>query len=84
MALAQQAVRYGQRRALYRLSRAVPWIGTAIVLATVGSAMRRKGVVRGAVDCALNATPVVGPMKAVCEVFRGRDFLPDRIRPAVP
>jgi hypothetical protein len=81
MSVSQQAVRYGQRRALRRLSRAVPWVGTVIVLATIGAAMRRKGVIKGALDSALNAAPVVGPVKAVCEVIRGRDFFPDRIRP---
>lgn len=63
-----------------RLSRSIPLIGTAIALATIGVAMRRKGVLRGAADSALNAVPFVGAAKNVAEVVRGRDFFPDRVR----
>ena len=56
----------------------MPWIGTAIAIATVGEAMRRKGVLRGALDTGLNAMPFVGAAKNTVEVVRGRDFFPDR------
>ena len=56
----------------------MPWIGTALALVAVGSAIRRKGVVRGTVDTALNAIPVVGAAKATVEMIRGREFIPDR------
>jgi hypothetical protein len=61
----------------------MPWIGTALALAAVGVAIRRKGVVGGTVDTALNAIPVVGAAKATVEMIRGRDFIPDRQRPFV-
>jgi len=63
-----------------RLGRALPWIGTALALMTLTSAIRRKGVMRGSADTALNAIPVVGPLKSFAEVVRGRDFLRDRRR----
>ena len=44
----------------------------------LGAAVRRKGAVRGTVDTALDFTPVVGGIKNVAEVMRGRDFLGDR------
>jgi len=78
MSIQQQALHYGQWRVTRRLGRALPWIGTALALITLGSAVRRKGLVRGAADTALNAMPVVGAMKGLAEVVRGRDFLPDR------
>jgi hypothetical protein len=56
----------------------MPWIGTAIALATVGAAMRRKGIIKGALDTGLNAMPFVGAAKNTVEVVRGRDFFPDR------
>jgi hypothetical protein len=56
----------------------MPWIGTAIAIAMVGAAMRRKGVLRGALDSVLNATPFVGAAKNTVEVVRGRDFFPDK------
>jgi hypothetical protein len=54
-----------------------------MVLATVGSAIRRKGVVGGALHTALDFIPFVGGAKNVAEVIRGRDFFPDRPRRAL-
>lgn len=65
-----------------RVSRSLPWIGAAIALVTVASTMRRKGVISGALDTGLNAMPFVGAAKNAIEVFRGRDFFPDRYAPA--
>ena len=45
---------------------------------TLGSAIRRKGWFGGALDTALDFTPVVGTMKNMAEVGRGRDFIRDR------
>lgn len=78
MAIQQQALRYGQRRLLRRLGRSVPFLGAAVVLFTLGSTMRRKGVVGGAIDSALNAVPFLGGLKNAAEVVRGRDFIRDR------
>jgi len=79
MAIAGQALKYGQRRLLRRASRSIPWIGAAVVLVTLGSAIRRKGFLGGALDSALNALPFVGAMKNTAEVLRGRDFIADRV-----
>jgi hypothetical protein len=62
-----------------RLLRAAPWLGGILALATLGAAIRRKGTVRGTVDTALDFTPVVGGIKNVAEVMRGRDFIDDRL-----
>lgn len=78
MAMRQQALRYGQRRLLRRLGRSIPFVGTAVALATVGVAIRRKGLLGGTVDSALNAIPFVGAAKNVAEVVRGRDLIRDR------
>lgn len=80
MAILQTVARYGQRRLTRRLARAVPWVGGALALLAVGSAIRRKGFVGGAMDTALNAMPVVGAVKTAAEVIRGRDFIRDRSR----
>jgi len=60
------------------MRRSLPWIGTAIAVATVFSTMRRKGVVGGVLDTGLNAVPVLGTAKNVVEMARGKDFFPDR------
>ena len=84
MALSQPLMRYGQRRVLSRATRAVPWLGAIVALATVGAAIRRKGLLRGTLDSALNAMPLVGGVKTAAEVVRGREFLRDRVvTPAV-
>jgi hypothetical protein len=58
----------------------MPWIGAAIGLLTIGSTMRRKGVIGGAFDTGLNAVPLLGAAKNTVEVLRGRDFFPDKSR----
>jgi hypothetical protein len=78
MGIPQQAARYGQHRLIRRVGRALPWIGAVVALATIGSAIRRKGLVRGSVDTALNAIPYVGGVKGMAEMMRGRDFIADR------
>lgn len=66
-----------------RFTRLVPWVGAAFALATLATTMKRKGVIRGAVDAALDATPVIGGVKMVAERMRGRDFIADRRASAV-
>jgi len=61
-----------------RLRRSIPILGTAIAVATIVSTVRRKGVVSGTLDTGLNAVPLVGALKNIAEVVRGRDFFPDR------
>jgi hypothetical protein len=61
-----------------KLTRMLPWVGAAFALAVLASTMRRKGVLRGALDAALDVTPVLGGVKMIAEKIRGRDFIPDR------
>jgi hypothetical protein len=82
MASTHRITRYAGRRVASRLGRSLPWIGAAIAIVTLGSAIRRKGFVRGVLHSALDAIPYVGGAKNVAEMARGRDFFPDRERPA--
>jgi hypothetical protein len=81
----ERLIRWGgshiSERTAGKMAKALPWIGAAIAVLTVVEAMKRKGVVRGGVDTALNAIPYVGTMKNVAESVRGRDFIADRPRP---
>jgi hypothetical protein len=56
----------------------MPWIGAVVAVAAVGTAIRRKGLLGGALDTALDATPGVGAMKNAFEAIRGRDFIEDK------
>ena len=78
MGMTRQFRQYATRRATRKLVRAVPWLGAVVALATLGGAIKRKGWFGGALDTALDFTPVVGTIKNMAEVGRGRDFIRDR------
>jgi hypothetical protein len=83
MGFTRQVVQYGQRRIARKLLRAAPWLGSLVALATLGAAIRRKGVMRGTADTTLDFIPFVGGIKNVAEAIRGRDFLSDKAPPNV-
>ena len=78
MAVTEQLSRYATRRATKRLYRAMPWIGGIVAVATLGAAIRRKGLVGGTVNTVLDFIPYIGGAKNLAEVARGRDFIRDR------
>lgn len=82
MNISNRLTRWGGARLSRRLSRSLPIVGAAIAAATVVATMRRKGVISGVLDTGLNALPGIGAAKNVIEIARGRDFFPDRPRPA--
>ena len=73
---------YAGRKLARRLMRSIPYVGAAVALVTLGSAIRRKGLFGGALHSAFDAIPFVGGAKNVVEVVRGRDIFPDRVEPA--
>jgi hypothetical protein len=81
MSIARQAFQYGQRRAARKLLRAMPLLGAIVAAATLTRAVRRKGVVAGAMDTTLDFLPFVGALKNAAEIVRGRDLFPDRTAP---
>ena len=81
MEVGRKLQQYATRRVTRRLTRSIPWVGAAIALLTLGGAIKRKGWFGGALDTALDFTPVVGPIKNMAEVGRGRDFIRDRAMP---
>jgi hypothetical protein len=78
MGVGRQIGQYATRRVTRKLVRAVPWLGAVVALVTLGKSIRQKGWVGGTLDTALDFTPVVGTLKNVGEVVRGRDFIKDR------
>ncbi len=81
MAISRQVTQYARTRATKKLSRALPWLGGLLALATLGGAIRRKGWFGGTLDTALDFIPFVGGAKNLAEAGRGRDFIRDK-RPA--
>lgn len=80
MAIGRQLKQYAQRRLTRRLYRSVPWIGGVLALVALGDSVRRKGLIGGTVDVALDFIPYVGGVKNLAEARRGRDFIPDKPR----
>ncbi len=78
MSMGRRLTRYGGARLSRRLRRSIPLVGTVLAVATVAATIRRKGVISGSLDTGLNAMPVVGLVKNAFEIWRGRDFFPDR------
>lgn len=70
-------VRAGGTRLAVKAAKAMPIVGTAVVIGLVGYEIRKKGLVRGIVNTALDATPVVGVAKNAIEFFTG-DWIKDR------
>ena len=83
MRISQQLGRYAERRLTRRFTRTLPWFGGALVLITIGRAIRRKGVVGGTLDTTFDFIPFVGALKTLAEMARGRDFFPDKQRSAI-
>lgn len=78
MTISRQLRRYAGVRLTRRLSRSLPFVGAAVALATLGGAMRRKGILGGALHTTLDFIPFVGGIKNIAEMTRGRDFVPDK------
>ena len=78
MGVGRQLQQYATRRVTRKLTRAIPWLGAVIALVTLGATIRRKGLFGGTFDTALDFTPVVGTLKNLAEVGRGRDFIRDK------
>ena len=65
-----------------RLLKSTPVVGTALTVGLAGYDIKRKGLVKGAINVALNATPILGTVKGVVEIFSG-DLLADKEQRAV-
>jgi hypothetical protein len=78
MGITRQAIQYGQRRIARKMLRSVPWLGGVVAIATLGAAVRRKGLWPGTLDTALDFIPFVGGMKNAAEIVRGRDIIRDK------
>ncbi len=72
----RRLIRTGGTRVAVKAAKSVPIVGTAVVIGMMGYEIKKKGLVRGIVNTALDATPVVGVAKNAIEFFTG-DWLPD-------
>jgi hypothetical protein len=71
------AGRFAGRKLLRRATRGIPFLGAAVAVGLIAHAVRRKGMVPGVLDTALDAVPVLGTLKLGLELVTG-DWFPDR------
>ena len=60
-----------------KLVKAIPYVGAIVSVVFAGHAIRKKGLLPGAVHVGLDVTPVVGTAKNVIEIVTG-DWIPDK------
>lgn len=75
--LKRRVIRAGGWQLAKRLIKPLPIVGTAVAIGLTGYSIKKKGLVKGAVHSALDATPIVGTAKNVIELFTG-DLIPDK------
>jgi hypothetical protein len=73
----RRIIRAGSYRIGMKAAKSVPLVGTAVAVGLIGYEIKKKGIARGLVNTALDATPVVGLIKNAIEMFTG-DWLPDK------
>jgi hypothetical protein len=77
MGVLRRIIRAGGYRIAMKAAKTVPLVGTAVAVGLIGYEIRKKGIARGLVNTALDATPVVGLIKNTIEIFTG-DWLADK------
>jgi len=73
----RRILRAGAARLVVKAAKATPLIGTAVAIGLIGHEVKKKGLVRGIINTALDATPFVGVTKNAIEMITG-DWLPDK------
>lgn len=77
MKILRRIIQAGGARLAMRAAKSMPVVGSAVAIGLIGYEVKKKGLVKGVVNVALDATPVVGLAKNAIEAFTG-DWLPDR------
>jgi hypothetical protein len=75
--ITRKVVHAGGWQVAKRVAKTIPFGGTAIAVALVGTDIRNKGVFKGLVNSGLDAIPFVGLAKNAIELVRG-DFISDK------
>lgn len=75
--LTRKLARAGGWQIAKRLIKPLPFAGTALAIGLTGVSIRKKGLIKGVIHSALDATPVLGTAKNVVELFTG-DLIPDK------
>jgi hypothetical protein len=75
--LTRKLARVGGWQIAKRIIKPLPIAGTALAIGLTGYSIKKKGLIKGVIHSALDATPIVGTAKSVVELFTG-DLIPDK------
>jgi hypothetical protein len=73
----RRIIRAGGARIAVRVAKTIPVVGAAVAVGLIGYEIKKKGLIKGVVNTALDATPVLGATKNAIEIFTG-DWFSDR------
>lgn len=76
----RRIIQAGAARMAIKAAKSMPVVGTAVAIGLVGYEVKKKGLIKGVVNTALDATPVLGVTKNAIELITG-DWLPDKTPP---
>ena len=75
--IAKKVAEIGGWQVVKRIAKRVPVIGTVLTIGLVGNDIRKKGIIKGVANSAIDLIPFVGTAKGVVELFTG-DLISDK------
>lgn len=73
----RRLLRAGGWRAVKRIIKPIPVVGSLVAVGLAGHEIRKKGLLRGAIHVGLDVTPVIGTAKGLLELVTG-DLISDK------
>ena len=73
----RRIIRAGAARLAVRATKSVPVVGAAVAIGLISYQVKKKGLFKGVVNTALDATPFLGATKNAIEMITG-DWLSDK------
>lgn len=73
----RRIIRAGAARLAIKAAKSVPVVGAAVAIGLISFEIKKKGLIKGVVNTALDVTPILGATKNAIEMVTG-DWLPDK------
>lgn len=73
----RRIIQAGGSRIAVKAAKTMPVVGAAVAIGLMGYEIKKKGLIKGVVNTALDTTPVLGATKNAIEIFTG-DWFSDK------
>jgi hypothetical protein len=73
----RRIIRAGGALIAVKAAKGIPVVGAAVAIGLIGYEIKKKGLIKGVVNTALDATPFLGATKNAVEIFTG-EWLSDK------